>query len=475
MSVRAIIEFDDAAEHSFDTAILTLLNDKGQHLSQLSPNEILFSNFDGNVLPVLPEVSKRGGKTIVFSGANNTGQVANGVLEFPNEDQSLGTYQNITDIVDDFAFRVKVISNITGTIMVRDLVRLVSNVDNSEIRFSFANQGGGLTRVNRVIIDSGGTTVSNIEVGSQAIVDGTVWDIAFSNDDDGNTLTYINGVLQSTIASPAFNFTDCNFIFSDSSSANAAADYDNIQLFKTNELIANFAFPFPEETTFILEEQILVTDIPLLVDEIILVDIIHEIPANTQLKFFGLLDGQAYYHDGTNWAISNQTLAQSNTLAEIQANITAIPIVKGIGKILQLGSIFKSDLGYATPLIESVEVIYKITFKTDDVTVCNVFGTVFDNAIVPVVGATIRVQSADKFVNNVFIGPSAKAITNNQGKFSISLPETETDGTAVDIFVEYTEKQIIKGIEVDQKIIFEYKNRVIPNLVTRELSQLVTL
>ena len=92
MSVLSLIEFDDVTEHSFDNTKMELLNDKGQLKSQVSANEILFSNFEGNVLPVLPEVSKRGDKTLVFSGTNNTGEIIGGVLNFPNNDASIGTY-----------------------------------------------------------------------------------------------------------------------------------------------------------------------------------------------------------------------------------------------------------------------------------------------------------------------------------------------------------------------------------------------
>ena len=56
MSVTTIIEFDDVTEHTFDATNITLLNDKGQLKSLVDANEILFSNFDGNVLPFLDKI-----------------------------------------------------------------------------------------------------------------------------------------------------------------------------------------------------------------------------------------------------------------------------------------------------------------------------------------------------------------------------------------------------------------------------------
>ena len=88
MSATTLIEFDDPTEHTFDAVKMELANDKGRLKSLVSANEILFSNFDTNG----DLVSKRGGKNIIFEGTDNTGQVANGLLSFPNQDNSIATY-----------------------------------------------------------------------------------------------------------------------------------------------------------------------------------------------------------------------------------------------------------------------------------------------------------------------------------------------------------------------------------------------
>ena len=90
----------------------------------------------------------------------------------------------------------------------------------------------------------------------------------------------------------------------------------------------------------------------------------------------------------------------------------------------------------------------------------------------PVEGAIVRVQSSDKFFNDAFVGPSAKAVTNAEGKYSLSVVETETSETTVDFTVEYTEKIIEDGEEIDSPVIFEFNNRVIPNLPTKKLADL---
>ena len=467
MSATTLIEFDDQTEHAFDAVKMELANDKGLLKSLVLASEILFSNFDkdGEL------TSKRGSKTLVLSGTDDTGEVLGGVLNFPNNDQSIATYPNITDIVDDFAFRCRCETTLLTLVVDRDFLILESNVDQSRIRFYMQNQGSGVTRIKREIRDGAGAITNELILGLRNFSTDPNFNVAFSNDDNGDTLTYLDGVLISTIASPVFDFTDCNIVFSNN--VQAVSDFDNFELFKSDAITAAFTFPFPESTTFDLLENTMITVIPFLLDEVTAFSIIEQIPDDTQLKHFLILNLDQIYHDGTAWVESDGTLDQSNTDAEILANIATLPLVKGIGAILQVGHVFKSDLGYVTADIESLTIVYEFQFKPDEVRTCLVFGTVVDNANQVVVGATIRVKSDDAFVNGAFKGPHAKTTTNAQGKFSISIPETATDGTTVDINIEYTQKDIKDGVEFDDPVTFEIKGIVVPNLPTAKLSDLV--
>ena len=467
MTATTLIEYDVLAEHIFDAAKLKLADDKGQQKEQFLASEVFFSNFDtdGNL------ISKRGNKNLVLGGAENTGAVSGGVLSFPNQDESNAAYKAILSVVDDFSFRAKVNMRIATIVTDRDIVNMVSNIDNSKIRFYLENAGGGITRIRREIVDSAGAVVSDVVLKLEDFAINPDFEISFSNDDNGDTLSYVNGVLFSTVASPAFDFTDFDFVFNDGT--DAVADFDDAQLWSSIVSLATAAIA-PEDTTYELLERIMLTPLPFILDEAISIDIIVQIPANAQLKhFIGLGDIQ-YWHDGVNWLIREfgSTIAQANTVQEIKDNFTTLPIVKGIGVNMQIGHIFKSTLGYATALIESMTVKYKFQFKRDDVSTCLIFGSVIDNSNMPVEGAIVRVQSSDKFFNDAFVGPSAKAVTNAEGKYSLSVVETETSETTVDFTVEYTEKIIEDGEEIDSPVIFEFNNRVIPNLPTKKLADL---
>lgn len=472
MSVTSLIEFDDASEHFYDTSKLELLDDKGKLLFLPIASEILFSNFDGNVLPTLPTVSKRGNKTLVFSGTNNTGEVSDNILKFPNQDRSRAAYENITDIVGDFAFRAKAILNVNPTTP-REILRLISNVDASAVTFIAANQGAGVTRITRTLYNSAGALVSSVVCGTLTVNPGVSFvNLAFSCDADGVTRTFYNGAQVSSAATPPLNFTDCELRFNNNDQA--VAHFDNVQLFNSNAITATFANPFPEATDYSLGEQVMLTKIPFPLDEITLLEIVSPEIAGTSLKHFMCFDNKPYWNDpaDSTWKISNVTLAESNTLEEIQANLATLPLTKGVASVFEIGHIFESATGYATPEIESVSVKYKHEFKSDEVNTCLVSGVVKDNASCPVEGATVRVNSTDKFYNNNFIGPAAKAVTDEQGKWSMSIPETETANSTVDFAVEYKQLAFANGAEFIENVVFPYKNKIIPNLPSAKFAEL---
>lgn len=469
MSATVLVEFDDAAEHNIPPQ-LTLLDDKGQMKSQVLASEVLFANFDTDD----ELTSKRGAKELVLGGVNNTGAVSGGRLVLA-ADRSYGQYQ-ITDIVDDFGVRFAAYYNrtvIPGT--PTQMAYLQSNVDSSRIEWRYQNQGGGIMRIYCKVLDSSGSTIADFSMGTQTAALDLLTNVAVSNDDDGNLLMFLNGALVNTIVSPAFDFTDCTLRLGNDGTTNAAASFDNVQVFNAHVMTSGYAFPFPEPTTYVLTEHVMETYIPFVVDEIISLAIVHQIPTGAALKFGFDLNGVKYAHDGSNWApvdLVQPLLAQANTEAELIANLSTLPIVKGIGKTVKIWSVFQSTSGYATGLIESLTMKYKRTLKPGAITSCNVKFRVVDNEGEPIEGATIRVQSKDKFMNNNLIGPSAKATTDTDGQTTMSIPETETDGTSVNITTEYIEKQLVDGVETDVLIEKVYKKRIIPNAAEAEFEDL---
>lgn len=470
MSVQAIVEYIQPLDHILsDSEKIEIVNGQVRLKSQVLASEVLFSNFDtANEL-----TSKRGDKELVFEGTDNTGQVADGVLKFPNQDRSTASYKAIQNITGDFAFRAKLIFNIATTALTRNLVRLVSNVDSSQIRFYLSNQGGGVSRIYREIYDSSGTLISSFITGTRTLSVGSSINIAFSNDDDGNTLTYLDGVLVSTVASPTFDFTNCELLFGDNTSASQSVccNYDNVQLFNSHAITAAFAFPFPEPTTYSLVEQTVLHNTPFTMSDWSSYDSIYEALTGSQLKQFIHRDTIPYKYNTTTsvWEpidLTSTFISQCNTKEEIESNRDDFPLTSGIGTQMQFGSVLKSDDGYTTPILDNYSLNYGKTVKPDAPSTCLVKGTFFNVLGKSVTDVEIEISSKDHMAGPIFVGPSAKEPVNADGSFAIQIIETETINKTIDWTFHYKENGEAKT--------FVIKRLTIRNLAERTFEQVLS-
>lgn len=482
MSVTSLIEFDDAAEHDFDAANMELASDKGGLKSQVLSSEVLFANFDED--PLIPNIltSKRGAKTLVLGGLNNTGEVSGGLLSFPNEDQSTATYQNITELTGDFTVRFKAISKIIAPGTPKQIARLISNVDSSQIRWRYQNQGSGVVRIYCNVTNSAGATVADFVVGSVTLAVGTVTNLAVSHDADGSLRMFYNGALVNTIAAPTFNFTNCNLRFGNTGGATetAAANIDNVQLWNAPVLTAAFTYPVAEPTTYVLPTQQMDTKIPLLVDEFLDADIVVEIPSGSRCTHGVRLNEDIYVYDAVagTWGVVDYTsdlIDQGNSAADLKANLTkmnGVQVIKDIGKVVEIVHFVKSDSGYVTPLIESVTIKYKHTFKSGNIPLCTVLLTVKNKLGEAVENATIWVEGDPLILANTLLGPNGKVNTNAQGKVSVGIPQ----GITVDFRVGFNQPTLDEttGEESTEHVVFERPQQVIPALPTQSFELLAS-
>jgi len=77
--------------------------------------------------------------------------------------------------------------------------------------------------------------------------------------------------------------------------------------------------------------------------------------ATEDVKFIMLLSGTKYWYDGAAWVLSNGTIAQANSAAEIAANITTLTDTR---KQIAFEALLYSSDGMATPLLNSVFMSY---------------------------------------------------------------------------------------------------------------------
>ena len=465
MSVNAIIEFDDLLQHSFDAAKIEISGGQAKLKSQALASEVFFYDFGIDT----ELTSRRGGKELVFGGAENTGKVLGGVLNFPNQDLSNAAIKNITSIVADFSFKVKINMSIPTIVADRDIINLVSNIDNSKIRFYLENNGGGETRIKREITDSAGVATDNRVL---LIVDFAIkpnFEISFSNDDDGNTLTYVDGVLFSTIASPTFNFTDCDFIFNDGT--DAVSDFDDAQFWSAIVDLAIGSIS-PEDTTYPLTAQEIVTAVPFIMDSWAEFSDNKTVLNGSLVRHQPLRDSIRYFFDtvGAIWKIVDVALdkfSQSNLDAIINTNLPAFPLTIGIGTTIQIASLLKASVdGYTTPILDTITLKYGRQHKAGAIGICTVISVVKDKSGLPVPGAEVTFSSKIKktfLLNNVLIGPDVKAVADAEGKWSLSLVETASTQNTVTATIDFKDGS-------DPRV---FKNLTIPDLPSKEFEDIV--
>ncbi len=466
MSVNAIIEFDDLLQHSFDASKIEITGGQAKLKSQALASEVFFYDFgiDAEL------TSRRGGKELVFGGAENTGKVLGGVLNFPNQDLSNAAIKNITNIVDDFSFKVKVNMSIVTIVADRDIINMISNIDNSKIRFYLMNDGGGKTRIKREIIDSAGAVTDDVVLIIKDFSIDPDFEISFLNDDNGNTLTYVNGVLFSTVASPTFDFTDFDFIFNDGT--NAVADFDDAQLWNAIVDLAIGSIS-PEDTTYPLTAQEIITAVPFIMDTWTAFSDNKTVLNGSLVKHQPLRDSARYFFDtvGAIWKIVDVALdkfLQSNLDTIINTNLPTFPLTIGIGTTIQIASLLKaSDDGYTTPILDTITLKYGRQHKAGAIGICTVIGVVKDKSGLPVVGAEVQFSSKIKksfLLNNVLIGPTVIAITDSEGKWSISLVETASTQNTVNAKIDFKD---------GSNEIREFKNLTIPDLPSKDFEDIV--
>ena len=117
---------------------------------------------------------------------------------------------------------------------------------------------------------------------------------------------------------------------------------------------------------------------------------VDELPANTDVRYILSVSGTKTYWDGAAWVPSNDTLAQSNTAAEVAANIaTIIDARKQVGFDVKLST---TD-GLLSPSLDSVTITYDQALADPDSLprLVDINGYIYDNDG-PVSGLKIQVR-----------------------------------------------------------------------------------
>jgi len=461
MSIKAVIEYTDPTDFTFDPTEMEVSGGKLRLKSQVLASETSFYDFntDGDNNPV------RGTFPVIPQG---TAEVIGGRLELPNSAADKITIDTAGIPTNKGSIHFKLLTNFATVGANIDLLSLRGGLQAIQRLHIGDNGGGDVKLVWQLIGDVLPSVISTVvAVFPLNTVDGH--DILLSWDlDAGDHRFFVDGV--QTFAGTGTNtFTiDGSYVYTMGSDIHGTpSDFsiDDLQFF--NEAIKTdsdpIPFPFPEPTAYkagnfkaALNPALTMDTINAFTEIVTLLD--------GQVKYLFSFDSMRIYWDGAAWVLSNGSFLQSNTAAEISANLATLPITQGVTMRLEIFLDTGANLNIA-PTAESLTIDYNFFLSILNPSTCIVYGTVKDNSGAAVGGAKITFDTPDHFYGENFIAPSVTGFSGADGVFSLSLVETESTGVLSTCTIEYKQGK--------NTVSTKFTGITIPDDITAKLSDII--
>lgn len=136
---------------------------------------------------------------------------------------------------------------------------------------------------------------------------------------------------------------------------------------------------------------------------------------------------QDYYYNGSAWAVSDGSYAQSNTLAQINTNIATLNSgVLSAGKRVLIKAFLHSADGSSTPTLTSITLVYNFFTALDaDPATTIVFGYLYDSLNQPIVGAVVTLDNriAFEYGSRVIAKGKVTTTTDSRGYWEFQCVE----------------------------------------------------
>lgn len=200
-----------------------------------------------------------------------------------------------------------------------------------------------------------------------------------------------------------------------------------------------------------------------LLDNVDSIAVVETKPTGTDIRYIRAVNTVKQWYSGGLWISSDGSYAQSNTLAEVLANVNDQTVTNGTS--FKLIPILYTTDKVQTPTITSYVLDYDFYFTGCTPITCIVYGCIKDNSGVGVAGAKVRFNSDDYRYVSALITREVVATTDSIGRFDIPIVETVSTSTTVTITVEYKESG------KNKKLIFE--GITIPNQASVDLDNLL--
>ncbi len=304
-------------------------------------------------------------------------------------------------------------------------------------------------------------------------VAGTSYEIEVNIDiTTGNSRVFIDGVLMVTSIYVAARDTNINLLnIGCDYTLNSSGNNFSISKFYVFSAVQHTAAYTPgSPITFVQYSQAnptIVENIGLSIDSL---DAFIEVSSKTgsdEIKYILLIDGVATYWDGLAWSASDGTYSNSNTAAEIQANLATLDVSSGV--TLKVLSLLHSNDGSTTPTLTSVSIDYNFfVVEPADPLQCIVYTWLKDLIDGIISGAKLTVElKKGYYYGEHYVGPNKMTVDfNASGYAEIPVIEGATHAQKYDITISYKD-----AANRSQTIVFEDLD--VPNLTSVTLASIV--
>jgi len=196
-------------------------------------------------------------------------------------------------------------------------------------------------------------------------------------------------------------------------------------------------------------------------------------PASTSVQFILNVDNVDYYHNGVGWVASNGSLAQSNTLAQVQAQYTSFSTFVALGVLFKVKVLLTSSTGQNTPTITSHTFTYDF-FGVPPVEIneCIVYSFIEDILQdlpdFTALNAKLVVENTSYFNQGgkIFVPYKFEIDYNTVGYCEVSIVNTVESQKKINFSIVYTDAD---GNEKTVKL----PSKVIPDQVSISLASLI--
>lgn len=407
-----------------------------------------------------------------FGGAsitNNRLDLAQNDLRYVDYDADLNA-----DSQQVGAIKFKVTPNYSGTPGVQQTFFLVlkeSGVLDNLIQIAHLANG----RLFVSIHNSSGVTIMGANFGTWNTVNGTTYEIELNYDlTVGATRLFIDGV-QFGVTQTATGVRD-ELISLLRVGAGVSANFNNnffledLIIFDIVQHTANYTpgYTLPEEIPYPTNNPTSKVNQGQLADawSAFTASVIE--PTGSSIRFVIETNDGFFWYNGSTWVVSDLSPAQSNTKEDMNTFAPLLVISQTVGTLLNPVAIFISD-GIAKPSISTMSFDYDFFIIPISSTKCLLYGGVFDNGVA-VVGAKLAFTSKglypfDGNLENI----NAEAITDEIGKFEISLPRTALPDPDINVsvIISFTDS---KGTKQNKSITI-----VIPDLESAAMTDHIVI